>query len=80
MFLISCGGGGWSDEDKTMAMNECEGTTDQCDCIINKMEKKFDSYDDMMNFDQIATEDELMEMFSWMLEAAEDCGVDLENF
>jgi len=80
MFLISCGGGGWSDADVAMAMDECEGTTEQCDCMIKKMENKFDSYNELMNFDENATEDELMEMFGWMLESAEDCGVDLENF
>ena len=80
MFLISCGGGGWSEDDRNMAMSECEGTSEQCDCMINKMEKKFDSYSAMMNFDQKATEDEVMEMFGFLLEAAEDCGVDLDDF
>ena len=32
----------------------------------------------MMNFDQTATEDEVMEMFGFMLEE-EDGGVDLDN-
>ena len=44
-----------------LAMIDCEcKELEQCDCMISKMEKKFDSYSAMMNFDQTATEDEVM--------------------
>ena len=38
MFLISCGGG-WSDEDVSMAMAECmdDMSKDDCECLINKL-------------------------------------------
>ena len=82
MFLISCGGGGWSEEDKTMAMKDCieEGgnETSQCECVIGKSESQFASYSAMMEKMENGPEspEEEEELFEWMMKVGEDCGVD----
>lgn len=52
MFLISCGGGGWSEEDQTKAMEECEQYEEKeaCECYLDALMGKFDSYEDSINW------------------------------
>ena len=54
MFLISCGGGGWSEEDQTKAMKECEQYEEKeaCECYLDAAMDKFDSYADSMDWEQ----------------------------
>ena len=64
MFLISCGGGGssdedivqapkgWLDKDVAQAMKDCKkeggNSESECECVIGKAESKFESYAAMM--------------------------------
>ncbi len=79
IFLSACKSNGWSDKDVEKAMSTCTGTESQCQCMIKKMEKRFDSYNEMININETKNEDEIMEDFKWMVESAEDCGVDWED-
>jgi len=82
MFLISCGGGGWSDEDVTKAMKDCteEGgnSESQCECVIKKSESKFASYATMMKKMEEGPEspEEEEDLMEWMMKVGSDCGVD----
>ncbi len=59
MFLISCGGGGWSSEDmnkfKSELKKEIAGdltpdlADDFCDCMLNEAMDKWSSFDDLDN-------------------------------
>ena len=87
MFLLSCGGGGnWSDEDMSKAINECvedDGMAkSDCECMVNQMSKKFESYEEMektFDDDDYTTDDEKMEILSWMMEMMEDCDISPEG-
>tara|TARA_B100001029_G_C15043167_1_gene445138 strand:+ start:531 stop:812 length:282 start_codon:yes stop_codon:yes gene_type:complete len=82
MFLMSCGGG-WSDEDVAKAMKDCTeqggNSESACECVIEKSESKFESYEAMMNkmdIGPVDTEEEA-ELFKWVMEVSKDCGIDL---
>ena len=91
--LISCGGGGssdedmvqapkgWSDKDVTQAMKECQEdfSESECQCVIDKAQSKFESYqimeDSMENEEH--SEEELEELQNWAIKTWGDCGIDL---
>ena len=82
MFLVSCGGGGWSDEDVAQAMKDCKeeggNSESECDCVIEKSESKFESYAAMMQKmeDGPESEEEEKDLVDWMTGVSEDCGID----
>ena len=44
MFLVSCGGGGWSDEDKEMIMADCPfDSEERCECVLEATMDKWGS-------------------------------------
>jgi len=83
MFLISCGGPAWSDEDVAQAMKDCTekggNSESACECVIEKSESQFESYEAMMNKMDIGPADteEEEELVKWAMEVSEDCGIDL---
>ena len=51
VFLMSCGGG-WSSEEKEKAMKNCEEVYEKetCECVLDAVMAKFDSYEDSINW------------------------------
>ncbi len=51
VFFTSCGGG-WSSEEKEKAMKECEKDFEKetCECALDAVMGKFDSYEDSINW------------------------------
>ena len=81
LFLISCGGGGWSDTDVAQAMQECTeqggNSKSACECLIGKSESKFESFEAMKNKLEIGPveNEEEVELFEWVMEVSKDCGL-----
>tara|TARA_B100000902_G_scaffold182872_1_gene175618 strand:+ start:136 stop:429 length:294 start_codon:yes stop_codon:yes gene_type:complete len=81
MFLISCGGGGWSNEDVSKAVNECvedDGMAkSDCECLVKQAEDKWDSYDEMMAMQENddPSEEEMADIMTWAMQAMADCDI-----
>lgn len=54
--MVSCGG--WTDKDKTNFIEACEAKSSRayCDCALEKMMDKFDSFSDIQNDQQAMAE------------------------
>ena len=52
LFLVSCGGGGWSSEDRSAYMDGCTSggfvANSYCQCTLDYLESEFPSPDDML--------------------------------
>ena len=81
MFLISCGSGGWSDEDISKAVNECvedDGMAkSDCECLVKQAQEKWDSFDEMstMTDNDDLSEEEMDDMMKWAMQAMIDCDI-----
>ena len=84
MFLISCGGGGWSDEDVNKAVAECvedDGMAkSDCECLVKQAQDKWGSYSEMSSItdSEDLSDEEMADMMSWAMEAMLDCDISMD--